>query len=358
MKKWNIGWGTIAQCNMNCAFCYSHENRKQASALGLSDWIRFIDENHAYINTINYGTGENTLSRDWFKLILYIREHYPEIRQALTTNGHLSKAVEDPFCYESFVKSIDEVDVSLDFADEDKHTAFRGQPHAYRWAINTLRLCQQLNKPLTIVFLGSKQNVTHENIDGLFRIAHEYGAILRMNMYRPTEGINELSERFIIDYDTVVDALMYISKRYSILSINDALFSSILTRTTIDDPSGDRSIRILADGSITPSTYLITDNYIVGKITEPSILKHLEEKDLISSVVKKTIPVECEKCIYHNQCAGGVYDRRYLWYGTLNHKDPYCPGVFLDESSNKLVITRSEFHSVHDGYLPTMFFKP
>lgn len=28
MKKWNIGWGTVAACNMECQFCYSKERRK------------------------------------------------------------------------------------------------------------------------------------------------------------------------------------------------------------------------------------------------------------------------------------------------------------------------------------------
>lgn len=358
MKKWNVGWGTVARCNMNCAFCYSRERRKKAEEIGLEDWIRFVDENHALINSINYGTGENTLEPEWFRLILYIRENYPEIRQALTTNGYLSVAVEDEFCYYAFQKSIDEVDVSLDFADEQKHIAFRGQPHAYQWALNTMALCQKLGKPLTIVFLGSSQNVTHSNIDGLFSIARRYGAILRMNMYRPTEGIDELSSQFIIDYNTVVDALTYISQNYSILSINDALFSSILTGETISDPSGDRSIRILADGSITPSTYLIQDNYIVASILEKNALQRLEDSDSISSIVKRVIPDECKTCLFRNQCAGGVYDRRYLWFGTLNHSDPYCPGPFLIPPVQKVDVSKAEFHSVHDGYLPTMFFKP
>ena len=82
MKKWNIGWGTVSNCNMNCQFCYSKHRRKNSRDLGFSDWIRFIDENHEKINSINYGTGENTLKEDWFDLVAYIRKNYPQIRQA------------------------------------------------------------------------------------------------------------------------------------------------------------------------------------------------------------------------------------------------------------------------------------
>lgn len=83
--KWSIGWGTISQCNMNCGFCYSKRVRETSEDLKYNDWVKFIDENHQHIDSINYGTGENTLSLDWFKLVDYINVKY-NIKQALTTN--------------------------------------------------------------------------------------------------------------------------------------------------------------------------------------------------------------------------------------------------------------------------------
>ena len=157
-RKWNIGWGTVSHCNMNCQFCYSKYRRKDSHDLGYSEWARFIDENHEKINSINYGTGENTLDESWFDLVAYIRKNYPDIRQALTTNGHLSEAVKKEKCMQAFVDGIDEVDVSLDYCDSDKHAVFRGQPKAYGWAIDTLALCKEYKKKTTIVFLGSEKN--------------------------------------------------------------------------------------------------------------------------------------------------------------------------------------------------------
>ena len=358
MRKWNIGWGAVSRCNMNCQFCYSKHRRENSKDLGYKDWIQFIDENHEKINSINYGTGENSLEESWFELVAYIRKNFPEIRQAVTTNGYLSKAIKKKNCLDAFIEGIDEVDVSLDFCDEKKHIEFRGQPKAYGWAIDTLKLCKKYNKSATIVFLGSKKNVYYENIDGLFSIAKKYGAILRMNMYRPTGGINEFSDNFIIPYDTFVGVLKYIAQKYCIISMNDALFSSFLTNDTVEDPSGNLSIRIFADGSITPSTYLIDERYIVANITEHNVLEKIERSKLVSEVIAKTIPVDCQGCIYEQTCAGGVYDRRYLWYGTLNKKDPYCPGKFSVRNDNPIKITVTNFKSVHDGYLPTIFFKP
>lgn len=75
MKKWNIGWGAIAACNMNCEFCYSKNKRKNISSLTLSNWINFIDENYNSIRSINYGTGESSMCNDWYTLIRYIKKN-------------------------------------------------------------------------------------------------------------------------------------------------------------------------------------------------------------------------------------------------------------------------------------------
>lgn len=358
MNKWNIGWGTISKCNMKCQFCYSEHRRKLTDELAYDDWIKFIDENHDKIATINYGTGENTLSDNWFRLVYYIHSHYPEIRQALTTNGYLSEAIKKKENLQIFAEAIDEIDVSLDYYKPQLHNEFRGQSNAWGWAINTLKLCKEYHKPSTIVFLGSKKNLYPENIDGLFEIATKYGAILRMNMYRPTEGINDFSKQFIVSYETFMNTIKYISETQSIIAMNDALFSSFLTDKTIHDPSGERSIRILADGSITPSTYLIGKDYIVANITEDNVLEKLENESLLCGIIDKVIPKECNDCIYADSCSGGVYDRRYLWYGTLEKRDPYCPHVFTRPETCNISITQTDFKSVHDGYLPTIFFKP
>lgn len=355
---WNIGWGVISDCNMNCEFCYSKTRRKETEDLCYNDWIKFIDENHDCINTINYGTGENTLSDDWFRLIRYIRNNFPDIRQSLTTNGHLSHAVRKKENLEAFIQSIDEVDISLDFADKTKHNTFRGQPKAYDWAVSTLELCSKLKKQATIVFLGSDVTTSYENLDGLFSIAKKYNAILRMNLFRPTDGINPFSQRFIMDRKHFIDVIQYINSKYKILSVGDSYFSPVLTGKASPDPSGENSIRILSDGSITPSTYLIKEGYSVGNIKQKEVLHTLTLENNLKNIISETIPPECKDCVYSTVCRGGVIDRRYLWNGTLEKKDPYCNILYHHVLPPTIKLSNEKFSSVHDGYLPTIFFRP
>ena len=357
MKKYNVGWGITNACNMNCKFCYSKDTRHSTSDTTLKDWIKFVDENHEYIDSINYGTGENAISNDFFKFISYVRENYPSITQSLTSNGYIYERVsKDPELYDIYKKSIDEVDVSLDFAIPEKHNFFRGQPKAYDWAINTLKMLQKDKKTATIVFVGFEETMTPENIDGLFEIAKKYDALIRLNIYRPVSDNKEINKKFILSYKTLMSALEYINEKYKVVTLSDVLLGNIYTREKdIKENTGIDSIRILPDGSICPSTYLITKDFRNKyNIKQENVLSKVKFEDFIEA----PIPEKCKDCEIRNKCKGGVYDRRMLWNKTLKERDPYCPFDNDDNLEKEQFKTlKKKRVSVHDGYLPTMFFK-
>lgn len=357
MGKYNVGWGITNSCNMNCKFCYSKDTRRSTHDTTLKDWIKFVDENHELIDSINYGTGENALSDDFFKFILYVRENYPEITQSLTSNGYIYERVsKDPKLYDIYKRCIDEVDVSLDFAIAEKHNYFRGQPRAYNWAINTLKMLQKDKKTSTIVFVGFEDTMTHENIDGLFEIAKKYDALIRLNIYRPVSESDEINKKFTLSYETLIDAIEYIYKNYKIVTLSDVLLGNIYTtEKDIKENTGVDSIRILPDGSICPSTYLITEDFRKQyNIKQENVLSQIK-----FDVFKEApIPKKCEGCKIKDRCRGGVYDRRMLWYNTLEERDPYCPFENNDDlNKEQFKVLKKKRVSVHDGYLPTMFFK-
>lgn len=357
MLKYNVGWGFTNSCNMNCKFCYSKETRKSTTDTNYSDWIKFVDENHEYIDSINYGTGENALIDDFFEFILYVRENYPNITQSLTSNGYIyEKVSKNKRLYDIYNKCIDEIDVSLDFATKEDHNYFRGQPNAYDWAINTLKMLKKDHKKATIVFVGFEKTMSKENIDGLFKIAKKYNAIVRLNIYRPVSESEKINKEFTLKYETLIKAIEYIGKNYQILSLNDVLFGNIyIENANITENTGTDSIRILPNGSICPSTYLISENYrSTYNIKQENVLSNLKFDDFIDP----PIPTICNDCKIKELCRGGVYDRRLLWKKTLKDRDPYCPFENNDNIDKlKFKTYKKERVSVHDGYLPTMFFK-
>lgn len=59
---------------------------------------------------------------DWYKLVQYVSNNYPSIKQAITTNGTMFETMKKNSNYEKIVNDgIDEVGVSLDYAEREKH---------------------------------------------------------------------------------------------------------------------------------------------------------------------------------------------------------------------------------------------
>jgi radical SAM protein with 4Fe4S-binding SPASM domain len=355
--RWSVGIGYTSKCNMSCPFCYSKQSRKTQRELPLSLWQDFFCSNHVMIECVNYGTGENTLAPAWFDLVRFVRDRFPAIRQAVTSNGYLVEAIKDPRKKEAFLAGIDEVDVSLDFADQAKHNTFRGNADAYRMARETLELCARYGKEATLVLIGLDETLALVNVARLFEIARQTHAFIRINIYRPYPGQNLRPPKF----ETVTRCLEWIFANHEIVSLSDPLFNALYNYHGSErrDPSGTGSLRILPGGDITPSTYLISPAWFAGKIWEENVLKRLPSTAPFQALRNAPVPQVCLTCYIVDKCRGGPYDRRILTYGTLQQRDPYCPA----REGRRVVPRQYDLHfyddgpTIHAGYLPTLIFK-
>ena len=355
-KKFTIGLGMTSLCNMNCSFCYSIQRRTECFHISLTDWIDFFDNNAKFISNINYGTGENTLFEEWYLLIDYINRIDYTIGQALTTNGTLSDVIiQDSKKKEIIDKCISDIDVSLDFGIAEMHNYFRGHSRAYEMAINTLKYCKETGKNTTIVLMGIDQTLEIKNLERVFDIAYKYDALVRINLYR---NVNSNTDLLPPEFKIIIQALDWIDKHHEICSLSDPLFASCFTVDKIsDDMSGKNSLRILPDGSIYPSTYLIDKKFSLGMIKDGIDLNNIIKNKVIDNIID-IIPEDCDGCEIVNRCKGGAIDRRILVYGTIKKKDPYCPVLHGElPLLRQYKLSAPPFNSIHDGYLPTLFFK-
>ena len=360
MEKWKIGWGVSNLCNMRCGFCYSRKARQEADFHdNIREGMRLIRENKDRIESINFGTGEPTLVPELFRLCEEIRDEAPHISIGITTNGTLAQAVEDPYRREVFNRCIDDVDVSLDYGTDAEQDRSRNYPGAFRLAEQSLALCQEYGKNASIVNALHRYNCSIQNMDALMRLARVYGSSLRINIYRPTFDFD-----YVLDYERLKEILIHIVKTYEIESLADPLFASLFK---VPCPSGDpvarSSFRILPNGFISPSTYLLDQEWRAVRIDEVHHLDDLHRLAAFRSILDAPVPDACRVCPLKDVCRGGVIDRRWLWYHDLEKRDPYCPLLHDDVTdwttlSGKAVISAVRKSFVHDGYLPTLIFGP
>jgi len=342
---------------MHCGFCYSKTAREQHDDLSLDVWKKFIKQNGKEINCINYGTGENTLVKEWFELIQFVRSNFPSITQALTTNGYLWNAIDDQDCYNSFMTAIDEVDISLDFADHKKHNALRGVDNAYSMALKTAELCQRTEKISTFVMLGIEETLEIENLNSIFQLAKEFNAFVRINIYRPISDQGFDSPKF----ESIIRSLDWIFENHYVVSLSDSLINSLYNNQESKRAhSHAKSLRILSHGDITPSTYLVTPEWVASNIVEENVLNTLLLTKPFQVFEKAPIPRNCMQCQLVESCKGGTYDRRILFYGTLEERDPYCPFRYYPDYQlpQKQISYEANGPAIHADYLPTLIFKP
>jgi radical SAM protein with 4Fe4S-binding SPASM domain len=342
---------------MSCAFCYSVIARNGIEELDFPVMREFVDANHRYIDSINYGTGENSLSAHWFELVKYVRAHYPKIHQALTTNGYLAPSLHNRQDADAVLAALDEVDLSLDYADPGRHSTIRGHPKAYQWAMETIDICQRAQIQTTLVILGIDDTLALGNLAAIFDLAWENDCFVRLNIYRP----NHYQKLTPLSYSALKQAITFVIENHSVVSFSDPLFAAIISGEKSPDASGKTSLRILPDGSITPSTYLVTDRWRRAHIRDATLGNRSLVDRLSQGISTETFPDACSGCAYVNLCRGGAIDRRMIWYGTMNQRDPYCPrrnNDPLDSWRDLGNIHRVDGPSIHDGYLPTLIFAP
>lgn len=357
--SWKIGWGFTSACNMHCPFCYSKTARRNVVETDLDVANAFADANHDQITSINYGTGECSLSENWYPFIARTEKLYPHIRQSLTTNGSVATVVSrDPGKRRAVVEAIAEIDISIDYAAEERHNALRGHEDAYRWTIDTLEFCRAEGIVPTIVFVGHNETLMPHSIDSIFDLAAKYGAFVRMNLLRPVEGTRMAPP----SYQVAKAGIEHILASERVVSLCDPLFGSLYDPERAQpDTSGSMSLRILPEGNITPSTYLIVPEWFGGTLSGDLSLSEIHASAPFRTLREAEPPVACRECPVVQTCRGGAYDRRVLFYGTLEERDPYCPlrhGEELPAPRKLLRTSLAEAPVAHDGYLPTMIFAP
>lgn len=366
--KWTIGWGVTSRCDLACPFCYSkiaRENIHGHSAdCNLEHARAFIKRNAQFIRSINFGTGESFLMPQFADILKMCKKFIPGVRVAVTTNGAMIDSKESHTAMSVWRDSIDELDVSLDFACPEQHNVMRGKENAWARAVATAELAKQLGMEVSFVMVGTPQTLASHNVAAMLSIANHFQVVLRINLYMPTTG----DFSFAPTFDDLYQGLSTVSQWSEAVRTSDPLLLRMGFGESCIAPGHHlHSVRLLPNSLLSPSTYLTTRPWAQPVDMEHFLLSDVSKMPQMAKWLASSIPKECALCEYRNICQGGSRERRILWYDSLLHRDPYCPerhGSHFEQCKKTLSGCSSTSilswtgPQIHLDYLPTLVCRP
>jgi radical SAM protein with 4Fe4S-binding SPASM domain len=360
---WTVGWGFSSACDLKCSFCYSRDVRRETecTAKGLNEAEEFLSTNSSSIGALNFGTGECFMDPAFLPLLDKCRELVPDARIAVTTNGMFADSAAVSGQNACLQRCIDELDVSVDFAAEVLHDKSRGKQGAWNRAMRALEQAINMGIETTIVMVGTKDTLTPDNVSGMFRLAQSFGVGLRLNVYMPTSRDFTHSP----SKDQLRESITYLAERALQLRSSDPLLGALLGSYApgLRIAAGN-SCRILPDGRVSPSTYLVESPWISSDRVPVARLENLHRSEPFMAFHKGCIPETCSACCFADTCLGGSRERRWLWFDNFNMRDPYCPFVVDDSTAGIPWVVGREHKTdwqgatVHLDYLPTVIAHP
>ncbi|AUR05962.1 pyrroloquinoline quinone biosynthesis protein PqqE (plasmid) [Phaeobacter inhibens] len=369
----NIGWTLGNDCPYRCTHCYSMNARVKGRDMSVEMIDRIVDQLAINkVETVNLGGNEPLFTNGpnpKNTLLPYIIKSLSErgIEVGLTTSGitliHLYKDYREAF------DLLNDVDISFDSPFEEEHNKNRAAK-IFHQAEQSMRICQDHDKPHTAIMCGMSWNFSRAHIDGLVALAKKYDGNVRINSIKPT-----MPEHMDICLTPkqFYDGFSRLMELCEPVDLGEPPIASVADYEAARRcPCGRTSFRI---HSITPTgeIYISPCVYLHDYKSSLNLLKH-DLYDIIHSEQFRVFRQRnangdqvdgCASCGRLEKCGGGCVARSYLYNLHSNGersmlaRDPYCPKETYEgqEFPQKPQLIDDQ-KLVHMDYLCTWIGKP
>jgi radical SAM protein with 4Fe4S-binding SPASM domain len=304
----SLGIGLTSDCNLSCAHCYRDQN--QIYNLTLNDIQNVCDSIN--ISSIGFGTGENGLNPEYFKIIEYLQAR--QIKLSLASNGYTLSITPD-----EELKYFSDVEFSVDFPDQQRQDQFRGEGN-WHTIMAGIERCRRLS--IRVSILAVLMNLNYKDLAKIAHLAATFGADFRVNVYQPM-----YTAEYMPSFDQYWQAFRILVEDCEIISVTEPLVNTFLGVNGLKGtPCGGRSMRVTPDRHLKACVYWPDSDLTIEDLTK--------EKEAVfeSPYFKQThqTPHFCLKCEYVQNCGGGCAARRKL-RNRFDEPDEFCP-IFKGKS--------------------------
>ena len=299
-----VGIGLTNECNLACPHCYRPTLTQQRLTIPEVETIL----NNLDVGSVNLGVGENGVHPEYREILGLFRER--KVKTAVTSNGYSLDMLTD-----EELAGFHSVELSFDFPTKAEMDEFRGEG-AWEMAIGSLVRCQRLGIPTSVAAVMMSTN--YDRMGEVASFAFRLGCDLRVNVYQPVIG-----EEFTLSYEQFWQGFANLFAAGPVVVCSEPLVNAIMgLETTRGNPCGNRSIRALPAGTITPCPYWPAAAGTIPHLADPD-RDIWQQREFEKS---RQLPQACEPCGFVESCAGGCASRRAL-RNKLDQPDEYCPVV-------------------------------
>ena len=298
----SLGVGLTSDCNLHCAHCYRDQDH--IHNLTLSDIKKACES--LEISSIGFGTGENGLNPEYFKILDYL--HNRRVKLTLASNGYTLSITPD-----EMLKYFGDVEFSVDFPDQARQDRFRGDGN-WKTIMKGIERCRSLG--IRVSILAVLMNINYKDLASIARLAASFGSDFRVNVYQPM-----YTEEFSPNFEQYWDAFKILFDQSEIISVTEPLVNTFLNLNGLSGtPCGGNSMRITPDGKLKACVYWPDSDLTIDDLVDK------KEAIIDSPLFKQThyTPKFCQACEHVGNCGGGCAARRKL-RNRFNEPDEYCP---------------------------------
>ena len=304
----SLGIGLTSDCNLDCAHCYRDQDK--IVNLTLADIQQVCGSLN--INSIGFGTGENGLNPEYFKILEYLRTK--KIKLSLASNGYTLSITPD-----EQLRYFSDVEFSVDFPDQQRQDQFRGQGN-WKMIMEGIERCRRLG--IRVSILAVLMNLNYKDLSKIANLAASFETDFRVNVYQPM-----YTTEFMPTFDQYWQAFIHLFEECQIISVTEPLVNTFLgVKGLKGTPCGGRSMRITPDRHLKACVYWPDSDLTIEDLAQQ------REAVFESPYFKQThqTPQFCLTCEHVQNCGGGCAARRKL-RNRFNEPDEFCP-IFRDKS--------------------------
>jgi radical SAM protein with 4Fe4S-binding SPASM domain len=301
----SVGVGLTNACDLACAHCYRDTER--VDQLTLDETLAICDD--LPVRSINLGTGENGLHRDYEAIVAALARR--GVKLSLTSNGFTVDCSSD-----ETLRSFREVEVSVDFPTETEQDAFRGRGNWQR-VMAAIERAQRLGVTVTILSVMMKPN--YRRLSEIAAVAFHAGANYRVNVYQPVK-----TDAFTLTFDEYWDGFRRLLAATRLVNTTEPILNAMLGAPFANSSGcGRQTIRVTPRGAIIPCVYWTRSDLALTDLARLGAEGVLASREFARV---RTLPDACRSCPFVTTCQGGCAGRREL-DGDVAKPDPYCPLV-------------------------------